>query len=105
MATKDSLRTLTWRLARSGSISIAVTNWNLASASASRKTPAPIQGSRNRTILEFPTPPEDRSNSGKFPLSWLETAYPDSGSRDAIRALYQLGDISDSLDEFENFVK
>jgi hypothetical protein len=55
--------------------------------------------------LELLTPPENQSKSGKMPLSWLETEYPDSGPRDAIRALHHLGDIMDSLEEFEKFFK
>jgi len=55
--------------------------------------------------LELLTPPENQSKSGKLPLSWLETEYPDSGPRDAIRALHHLGDITDSLEEFEKFFK
>lgn len=54
--------------------------------------------------LELLTPPENQSKSGKFPSSWLVTEYPDTGPRDAIRALHHLGDITDSLEEFEDFI-
>ncbi len=53
--------------------------------------------------LQLLTPAENESKGGRLPASWLAAAFPDDTDRAAVRAFHHFGEVSDSLDEFEDF--
>ncbi len=53
--------------------------------------------------LQLLTPADNESKGDRFPLPWLETAYPDESTRAAIAGLHHFGEVGDSLHSFPEF--
>lgn len=54
----------------------------------------------NLQLLEGPV---NTSKSAKAPMRWLREHFPDEAARDYYRARHDLGDVSETLDGFEDF--
>jgi hypothetical protein len=63
-----------------------------------------ISAAQELPNLQLLTPAENESKGGTLPVSWLGSAYPEDRDRAAIRTFHHLGEPSDDLTQFDDFL-
>lgn len=63
-----------------------------------------ISAAQEMPNLQLLTPAENQSKGGVLPGTWLASAFPDERDQAAVRAFHHLGNASDDLRRFEDFI-